>query len=72
MSGHGLEIIADLSPEERSELIRQSAAEIGMNESSVEKDFWVCWVLQRVFSDEALRSRFYLRAVQVYPNVMIS
>lgn len=54
MSKHGLEIIAELSPEERSELVRQTAAETGMNEASVEKDIWVCWVLNRIFSDAEL------------------
>ncbi len=54
MSKHGLEIIADLSPEERSDLILQTTAETGMNEASVEKDFWVCWVLNRIFSEKNL------------------
>jgi hypothetical protein len=38
-------------PEARRRLIcEQAGAQKGLFESSVEKDFWVCWILERLFS----------------------
>lgn len=39
-----------LPPLDQKLAIEQSAARIGWAASSVEKDFWVCWVLQQLFS----------------------
>lgn len=34
---------------ERLELISQTAAKLDMAPAAIEKDFWVCWMLQRLF-----------------------
>jgi hypothetical protein len=42
--------VAQLDPEERDQLFQQVAARMGVLPIVAEKDFWVCWILQRVFS----------------------
>ena len=34
---------------ERLALISQTAAKLDMAPAAIEKDFWVCWMLQRLF-----------------------
>jgi len=44
--------IANLSSEERKELFSETAREMGVHPSIIEKDFWVVWILDKIFSDE--------------------
>lgn len=46
--------VARLAARERSELFAESAARMGTTPAVVEKDFWVSWVLFRLFSDTQL------------------
>jgi predicted nucleotidyltransferase component of viral defense system len=46
--------VALLPSNERSELFRETSAQLGMSPAIVEKDFWVCWVLKNIFSSEQL------------------
>jgi len=39
-----------LSAEERKEILQTAAAELGQQASVLEKDVWVCWTLQTLFS----------------------
>jgi hypothetical protein len=39
-----------LSLEERSEIMRAKARDLGRREVVLEKDIWVCWVLEQLFS----------------------
>lgn len=41
--------VARLNPHDRADLFRSVAARRGLPDAIVEKDFWVCWVLKRVF-----------------------
>lgn len=45
-----MELVALLSSVERSELFAETAARKGMTPAIVEKDFWVCWTLGRLFA----------------------
>jgi len=45
---------ANLSPTERGLVINEAAGRLGLAPLIVEKDFWVCWTLARVFEVEAL------------------
>lgn len=45
-----MESVARLSPAQRSELFTETAARKGMTPAIVEKDFWVCWTLGRLFA----------------------
>jgi len=51
--------IAKLSDTERLELFKQTSSKLGIPTAMAEKDFWVCWVLWKLFGDaeikEALR-----------------
>lgn len=42
--------VAKLPPSDRADLFRASAEKRGFNVVIVEKDFWVCWVLKRLFT----------------------
>lgn len=46
--------VARLSPEERSDLFTQTAANRGMTPTIVEKDFWVSWVLKCLYQHDEL------------------
>ena len=48
--------IARLSDRERSELFRETAIRKRMTSAIAEKDFWVTYVLERIFSDKKLSS----------------
>jgi hypothetical protein len=45
---------AQRSAGDRADLFRAVAAQRGLNAAIVEKDFWVCWTLKRLFSLDAL------------------
>jgi hypothetical protein len=45
-----MESVARLSSAERRELFAETAAHKGMTPAIVEKDFWVCWTLGRLFA----------------------
>ena len=45
-----MESVARLSSTERRELFSETAARKGMTPAIVEKDFWVCWTLGRLFA----------------------
>ena len=45
-----MESVARLSDKERRELFTETAARKGMTPAIVEKDFWVCWTLGRLFA----------------------
>lgn len=52
--------IAQLQPAQRKDLFRQTAAQRGLTEQIVEKDFWVCWVLKQLF-DSPLKDRLIFK-----------
>jgi hypothetical protein len=45
-----MESVARLSSAERRELFAETAARKGMTPAIVEKDFWVCWTLGKLFA----------------------
>jgi hypothetical protein len=46
--------ILELSTEEREQLFSESAFRTGATPAIVEKDFWVVWVLDKIFKDDRL------------------
>ncbi|MCZ6803382.1 MAG: nucleotidyl transferase AbiEii/AbiGii toxin family protein [Proteobacteria bacterium] len=46
--------VARLSPQERSDLFTQTAANRGMTPVIIEKDFWVSWVLKGLYQHDEL------------------
>ena len=53
--------VATLTHNERNQLFRETAVRRGMNEAVVEKDFWVCWVLKKIFSDPNLQKHIVFK-----------
>jgi len=53
--------IACIEPKEREALIRNTAAKMGVNEAVVEKDFWVCYILDFLFHRCAWKSNFVFK-----------
>jgi len=51
---HGLEKIAAFTAVERADIFSATATEGAITEAAIEKDFWVCWTLMRIFSDTTL------------------
>lgn len=49
-----MESVARLSSAQRRELFSETAARKGMTPAVVEKDFWVCWTLGRLFAHSLL------------------
>jgi len=56
-----MERVAGWSPGERSELFRGTATRTGLSPAVVEKDFWVCWTLGRIFADSRLAKRLLFK-----------
>ncbi len=42
--------ILKLTPTQRAELYQAASQKLGIGEIIMEKDFWVCWTLQQLFS----------------------
>jgi hypothetical protein len=53
--------IARWSDNQRSELFQQTATNRGMVPAIIEKDFWVCWVLGKLFADDVLHSKIMFK-----------
>lgn len=49
--------VAGMNAENRSEIFRVSGNKLGISESAIEKDFWVCWVLKKVFEEPTLANQ---------------
>jgi len=46
---------ARFTSDERQLYFEQAAAQLGMSAQVIEKDFWVCWSLRRLFSLDEFR-----------------
>jgi predicted nucleotidyltransferase component of viral defense system len=46
--------VAALGDRERSQLFEETAARRSIHPAIIEKDFWVCWVLKKVFGCDEL------------------
>lgn len=53
--------VARLPAKERAELFAETAYRKGIADAIVEKDFWVCWMLQQLFSIDALKGRLLFK-----------
>ena len=56
-----MEKVALLSDVERRELFQETAVRKAMSAAIVEKDFWVCWALKRIYQDTALSERLMFK-----------
>jgi hypothetical protein len=53
--------IAQMDPQRRGEIFTETAARMGVADAIAEKDFWVCWVLQQLFTIDSLRKRLLFK-----------
>ena len=53
--------IAKLSENELKELFQATSAKIKLREEIVEKDFWVCFLLDHLFNDSVFRDFFVFK-----------
>ena len=53
--------VAILSPKERSELFQETAALRGISAAVIEKDFWTCWVLDKLFTADAFKEKILFK-----------
>ena len=44
----------DLAPEERADILNTQADRLGRVSFVLEKDIWVCWVLDHLFFEEVI------------------
>lgn len=53
--------ITKLPDRQRSEIFQETAARKGMTANVVEKDFWVCWVLGKIFSTSVISEKIMFK-----------
>jgi predicted nucleotidyltransferase component of viral defense system len=53
--------VASLSDVQRSELFEETARERGILPAIIEKDFWVCWVLKKLFAADQLANNLVFK-----------
>ena len=46
--------VAELSEEQRNELFKETATVMKTTTAIIEKDFWVVWTLNKLYSDDRL------------------
>ena len=53
--------VARLQPKDRSDLFRAAAEKRGVTINIIEKDFWVCWVLRRLYTLKQPHHRIHFK-----------
>jgi predicted nucleotidyltransferase component of viral defense system len=53
--------IAKLPKRQRNQLFQETAARKGMTPNVVEKDFWLCWVLNKIFSTPSIAEKIMFK-----------
>ena len=56
-----MDSVANLSNRQRQELFEQTAANRGFHPAIAEKDFWVCWVLMKLFGSAVLTQQLVFK-----------
>ena len=63
--------IASSSDKDREALFRNTAAKMGLSEAVVEKDFWVCYMLDYLFHRSPWRTSFTFKGAQAFQKHII-
>lgn len=53
--------VARLSDQDRRDLFMETASAKGIHPAIIEKDFWVCWVLKKLFASEQLQGQLVFK-----------
>ena len=71
-----IEIIAKSKEQERRAIFLDVASSLKMNAEMIEKDFWVCWTLNRIFTDEYLKKILCFKGgtslSKAFPSILTS
>lgn len=59
--GETMDNIARFTANQRAELFSETAMRKGIGPAIIEKDFWVCWVLRRLFAIESISARLLFK-----------
>ena len=59
--GKPMDEVARLASKDRSDLFRAAAEERSVTPGIIEKDFWVCWVLRRLYTLPDLPAEIYFK-----------
>ncbi len=49
-----MEKFVSLETRERADIIEAASSEMGIPKAIIEKDFWVCWILKKIFQCEQI------------------
>ena len=60
--------IANINENDRKALFQNTAAKMGMTDAIIEKDFWVCFMLDYLFHTSKWKDNI---AFQVFQNPMV-
>ena len=60
--------VAKLQIKDRTELFQATAISMGMQPNVIEKDFWVCFMLDHLFHDCRYKTLLYLKVEQAFLN----
>lgn len=53
--------VAQLADTDRRDLFMETASTKGIHPAIIEKDFWVCWVLKKLFASEQLQNQLVFK-----------
>jgi predicted nucleotidyltransferase component of viral defense system len=56
-----MSLFAELPASQHAAFVREASARLGVSPVIVEKDFWVCWMLQRIFQSSAARAHLVFK-----------
>ena len=59
--------IAKITESDRKALFHNTAAKMGMTDAIIEKDFWVCYMLDYLFHHCAWKDRFAFKGDKLVP-----
>ena len=63
-----MKVVAKLQIKDRTELFQATAISMGMQPNVIEKDFWVCFMLDHLFHDCRYKNAFVFKGGQAFLN----
>ena len=60
-----------LSPEERRTIFRNTAQKMGVHEAVIEKDYWVCLILDYLFHKSRFSEHLVFKGGTSFLNVLV-
>ena len=67
-----MKTIAKLSNSERAIIFNNVALSFPLKQFAIEKDYWVCFILDHLFHDSEFHDLFVFKGGQVYQKLIMS